>query len=82
MELVAESVPITVEEPWQVLPDIVLGAVDILDDYLHLLRISEAVPIHQSLIFLQKVFDWLLNVAQEVRCKFGSNQGHGGDAEC
>ena len=64
------------------LPDVVLEVVNILDDCLHLLRTSEAVPIHQSLIFLQKVFDWLLDVAQEARCKFGSNQGHGSNAKC
>ena len=64
------------------LPDMVLGAVDILDDCLHLLRTSEAVPIHQSLVFLQKVFNWLLDITQEARHEFGSNQGHGGNAKC
>ena len=64
------------------LPDMALGAIDVPDDRLHLLGTGEAVPIHQSLVFLQEVFDWLLDVAQEVRHELGAYRGHGGDAEC
>ena len=53
------------------LPDMALGVIDVPDDCLHLLRTSEAVPIRQSLVFLQEVFDWLLDVAQEARCELG-----------
>ena len=70
MELVAEGVLVAVEETWQMLPDMALGAVDIPNDCLHLLRTGEAVPIRQSLILLQKVLNWLFNVAQKARREF------------
>jgi hypothetical protein len=48
------------------LPDMVLGVVDIPNNCLDLLGTSEAIPICQSLIFLQEVLDQLFNVAQKV----------------
>lgn len=36
-ELLAEVVPVVVDEPWQILPDMTLGVVDVLNNHFHLL---------------------------------------------
>jgi len=69
-----------VDEPGKGPPDVVLELDHILDDCVHFLSVSEAVVIHQLFVFIQEIFDVLVDFAREVWCIFGSCGWHARDA--
>jgi len=77
-QVVAEVIPVAVDVPWQGLPDVALGAVDVPDDRLHLLEVREPALIRQLLVLLQEVLDWEFDLAGEMQREFGSHGWHGG----